>query len=96
MEELAQDELGVSGQRGLIQRAIHQGHPAIAGALVEAERVMPHSQPWMAAGLLVTRRAAKAADQELPQSQLGARQVVFRIHRPEHIVSRHLRIERRH
>ena len=96
MEELAQDELGISGQRGLIERAIHERHPTIAGALVEPERVMPHPQSRMAARFLVSRRAAEAADQEFAQPMLGARQVVFRIHRPEHIVSRHLRIESRH
>lgn len=96
MEELSQYELGIGGERGLIERAIHQRHPAIAGALVEPERVMPHPQPWMAARLFVTRRAAKAADQEFAQSMLGARQVVFRIHRPKHIVRRHLRVKGRH
>lgn len=96
MKKLSENDLRVRGKCGLIERAIHQRHPAIAGALVEAERVMPHAQPGMAPRFLVTRRAAKTADQELPQAMLGARQVVFRIHRPEHIVARHLRVKRRH
>lgn len=96
MKKLAQDELGVGRERSLIERTIHQRHPAIAGALIQAEREVPHPQPWMAARRFVARWPAEAADQELPQSMLGARQVVFRIHPPEHIVSGHLRIERRH
>ena len=96
MEELAQDELGVGGERALIERAIHERDPAIAGALIQTKRVMPHPQPRMATRLFVTRRPAKAAHQELPQSQFGARQVDFRIHRPQHLVFRHLRVERRH
>ena len=96
MKELSQNELRVGRERRLIERAIHQRHPAVAGALVEPEGVMPHPQSRMTAGLFVTRWAAEAADQELPEPQLGAGQVVFRIHRPEHAVSGHLGIERRH
>ena len=96
MKKLSQDKLRVGRERDLIERAIHQRHPAIAGTLIQPERVMPHPQAGMAARFLVPRRAAKAADQEFPEPQLGAGQVVFRIHRPQHIVPGHLRIEGRH
>ena len=96
MEEFAQHQLGVRGERSVIERAVHQRHPAIAGALVQSKRVMPHPQSRVTARFLVTRRSAEAADQKLPQPKLGARQVVFRIHRPKHIVLGHLGVERRH
>ncbi len=50
----------------------------------------------MAALLDVARRTAEAADQEVAQPFFGAGQIVRRIHRPENVVGRHLRVERAH
>src|SRR5262245_476388 len=57
---------------------------------------MAHPQARMPALLDVTRRSAEASDQKLAQPFLRADQVVRRIHRAEHIVVRHLRVERAH
>ena len=55
---------------------------------------MAHAQPRVAALLHVALRTAEAADQELPQPFLCAVQIVFGIHRPENLVTGHLRVER--
>lgn len=48
----------------------------------------------MAALLDITRRTAEAADEKIPQPLLGALQIVRRIHRAEHVITRHLCIKR--
>ena len=94
MEELPQQFLGFLRQLGLVERAIHQLHPAIAGALIELERHVPHPQARVAALLDVALRSAEAAHQEIAQPLLGARKVVRRIHRSEDVVGGHLRVKR--
>ena len=48
----------------------------------------------MAALLDVSLWPAESADQEFLQPLFRARQIVGRIHRPEDVVARHLRVER--
>ena len=63
-------------QRRLVQRPVHQRHPAIARVAVDRERHVPHAQPRVAALLDVARRPAEPADQKVAQPLLGARQIV--------------------
>src|SRR5262245_28615252 len=44
----------------------------------------------------VARRSAEAADQKIAQPFFSADEIVRRIHRSQHIVFRHLRVERAH
>src|SRR5262245_59240594 len=48
----------------------------------------------MPALLDVARRPAEPADQEVAKPLFGARQILFRIHRPENWIVRDLRVER--
>ncbi len=96
MEEFAQHQLRIGGERGLVERPVHQGHPAIAGALIQPIRVMPHPQARMTSRLLVPRRPAESPHEKVPQSNLGASQVILRIHRAQHVILGHLRVEGRH
>src|SRR5262245_50154959 len=50
----------------------------------------------MSALLDVARRPAESSDEKLPQPFLGASKVVGGIHRPQHRISRHLRVKRPH
>ena len=93
MEELAQHGGGIIRERGVVQRAIHQLHPPIAGALIDDERHVPHAQPRVSTLLDVAHRSAKAADQEVTQALFGPVQVMRGVHRPENVVTRYLRIE---
>ena len=67
MEEPAQQVFRFLGQLCLIERAIHQLDPAIAGALIELERHVAHAQARVAALLDITLWAAETADQKIPQ-----------------------------
>ena len=71
-----------AGSAGLVERAVHQLHPAIARRFVEAKRGVTHPQPRVAALLHVGRRPAEAADEEQTKPLLRARQVGRGIHRP--------------
>lgn len=96
MEELAQDGGGIGGQRGFVERAIHQLHPPIACALIDRERRVAHPQARVAALIDVVLRPAEAVQQEPAEARFGARQILRRIHRAQDLVFRHLRIERAH
>ena len=83
--------LGVELRR--LERAVHQTDPAIAPALINSERHVPHPQARMTTLFDVALRPAKAADQEVAQPLLGASQVVLRIHGAKNLVGRYLCVE---
>ncbi len=85
-----------SGKRRRVERVVHHRHPAVARLLIQPIRMVSHAQAGVAALLLVARRAAEAADQEVTQPGLRAGHIILRIHRPEQIVRRHLGVERLH
>src|SRR5215470_10290748 len=82
-------------ERRFGNRRAHQLHPAIASTLIDAERRMPGAQPRMPSLLEIPNRSPKSIDQEVSKARLGARQILGRIHRPEHIVLRDPSVERR-
>jgi len=95
--EEAAEQLGhVIWQRGLVERAIHQLHPAVARALIDGERRVAHAQPGMAALVDVVGGTAEAVHQEPAEPLLGASQILWRIHRAQDVVCGHLRVERVH
>ena len=96
MEEAPQERLRFGRQPRLVDGAIHEDHPAVTGALIQAKRVVADAKLGMAALLDVALRAAESVHQKIPQPLLRTRQIVRRIHRSEDLVARNLRIERAH
>jgi len=93
VKELTQECVDVTGQLRLIQRTIHQRHPAVARALIQLEGVMALPQAWMSALLNVARRAAKSTNEKVSQPLLGAFEIMRRVHRAKKVVRRHLSVE---
>jgi hypothetical protein len=93
VEKVAQHRGGFRIEPGLVERAIHQLHPAIARRLIDDEREVPHSQARMASLLDVSRGTTKAADQKIAEAFFGAAQVVRRVHRPEDVIVWYLSIK---
>lgn len=93
MEELAQDGSCLWFEMRFVKGSIHQLYPAIAGGLIDDERHVPHPQSWMAALLDIAWRTTETADQKVAQPLLSAGKIVGRVHRPENVIRRHLRIE---
>ena len=94
MKERPQHPNRLVRQLRLVQRAVHQRHPSVPGRFVQPERRVAHPQPGMATLLHVSRRPAKAPNQEQAQPLFGTGKVFGRIHRPENVVARDLRVER--
>lgn len=94
MEEFAQHCRCIRIQLRVVERAVHQLHPSVAGGSSDCKRHVAHAQPRMPALFDVARRPAKAANQEIAEPDFGSRKVVGGIHRSEDVVARHLRIER--
>jgi hypothetical protein len=92
-EELAHQVRDIWRQRRFLQRSFHQRHPAVAGALIDRKRHVAHAQARVTALLDVARRPAEAANEKIAQSLFGPGQILWRVHRAQHVVVRHLGIE---
>ena len=84
----------VRWQLRVLEGAFHQRHPAVSRALVDGKRHVTHPQARVSALFEIARRSAEANNEEVTQPLLGAGQIVRRVHRPQNLVSRDLRVER--
>ena len=95
MKELAQERVGVRRELYLIERVRHELQPPLTRHGVYCKRHVAHAQTRVPSLLDVTLRAAEASDQKVAEPLLGAGKILGRIHRAQHIVGRHLFVERR-
>jgi len=93
LEEAAQHRVGFGWQADLVERACHERDPAITSRLVDDERGMTLAQPRVSARFDVPLRTAEPAYQEIAQALFRARQIGGGIHRRQHVVGWHLRVE---
>ena len=93
-EKLPQDARDIGRQRRLVEGAIHELHPPVAGALIDREGHVAHPQPRMPALGDVPRRPAEPADEKIAQPLFGTGEIIGRIHGPQHLVAWDLRVER--
>ena len=94
VEKLAHQISDIRRQLRLLKCAFHQRHPAVARTLVDGKRHVAHAQTRVTALFDVPRRPAEAADEKITQPRLGARQVLRRVHRAQHVIGRDLGVER--
>jgi hypothetical protein len=92
-EKFPKHPAGLGTETAFINRLIHQQHPAIAGSLSDREWSMAGAEGWMTSLLQVVLRTTKAKCEKHTQTLFCSCQIIRRIHRPQHVVSRNAAIE---
>jgi hypothetical protein len=95
-EEPAQQVLDFLREHGLLQCRIHQLHPAVTRLCADWESGMADAESRMPALFDIGWWSAESIDEEISEALLGALQIVPLVHRPQHVITGNLLVERSH